>query len=396
MKGAFSSMTETGNSSIVDTPKINPKNPFNNFTEYEDYNNDYREIVPQIDIPGCEIPFVPSADEKKSIRHYFNLSGGGMVLHFIFSYGFFIIIQMILQKLIMKSDGIASSEVSYGYIAGLENFFSESSINIGLNMLIMMTCNTLVFLIGSKLSKVKLSSYFQTSDLTIGTLLSYLVISFFIRYAGGIAGTVFKVIFEGADMTVGTEMMNYQYPKTVILTIVYACIAAPITEELMYRGFMLKNLSRISQRFGIFMSATLFGLMHGNVSQFIFAFVFGIFLAHIDIKHNSLIPSMVIHAFSNTVSIAISYSGVLDNYFASAIIGLLMLGLGVWGAVLLVKFYKKNRLPFTMPHQKLRNGSAVSSVMLILSVAIYTSLTIYSSFPTIAAAINMFLNRLFN
>ena len=49
-----------------------------------------------------------------------------------------------------------------------------------------------------------------------------------------------------------------------------------------------------------------------------------------------------------------------------------------------IKFYKNNRLPFTMPHQKLRNGTAVSSVMLIIPVVIYTFFTIYNSFPKLA------------
>ncbi|MCI7805124.1 MAG: CPBP family intramembrane metalloprotease, partial [Oscillospiraceae bacterium] len=224
---------------------------------------------------------------------------------------------------------------------------------------------------------------FQTKDLTFKTIVSYCIISFFIRYVGGFAGTAFEMIFNGVDMTVGTEMMNYQNPKTIAVTIVYTCIAAPVTEELLYRGFVLKNLSRVGQRFGIIMSSLLFGLMHGNVSQFIFAFFMGIFFAHIDVKHNSLIPSMIVHAFANTVAIAVSYSGVLDNMIAAGITGFAMLALCAAGIVLYVNFYKKNRLPFTMPHQKLRNGTAVSSVMLIISVVVYTIITIINSFPSI-------------
>lgn len=362
---------------------INPKNPFENFTEYEDYNSDYREIVPQIDIPGCVIPFEPSRDEKRKIRHYFNIAGAGILIHLVAAYGIMTAIITVLQFIVMKKDGVKFSEASVQYLMGLENFFNESSINMGLNMLVLMTCSILVFLIGSKVSKIPVGSYFQTRDLTFKTIASYCIISFFIRYVGGFAGTAFEMIFNGVDMTVGTEMMNYQNPKTIAVTIVYTCIAAPVTEELLYRGFVLKNLSRVGQRFGIIMSALLFGLMHGNVSQFIFAFFMGVFFAHIDVKHNSLIPSMIVHAFANTVSIAVSYSGVLDTMIAAGITGFAMLALCAAGIVLYVNFYKKNRLPFTMPHQKLRNGTAVSSVLLIISVVVYTIITIINSFPSI-------------
>lgn len=374
-------------SSPPDVSDINPKNPFENFTEYEEYNSDYREIVPQIDIPGCIIPFEPSIDEKRKIRHYFNVAGMGILLHLIASTGIMMAILTILQHIVMKKDGVSASEATVQYISGLESFFNESSINIGINMLVLMTCSILVFFIGSKISKIKISSYFQTTDLTFKTIIAYCIISFFIRYVGGIAGTAFEMFFSGVDMSVGSEMMNYQSPKTIAVTAVYACFAAPVTEELMYRGFVLKNLSRVGQRFGIIMSALLFGLMHGNVSQFIFAFFMGIFFAHIDIKHNSLLPSMIVHAFVNTFSIIVSYSGALDNEITAGLTGLIMIALCAAGLVLYVKFYKKNRLPFTMPHQKLRNGTAVSSIMLILTIAVYTVITVINSFPAISDSI---------
>ncbi len=43
-------------------------NPFDNPTEYHDYNGDYSDIVPQIEIPGCKIPVEPCKAEKKRIR----------------------------------------------------------------------------------------------------------------------------------------------------------------------------------------------------------------------------------------------------------------------------------------------------------------------------------------
>lgn len=367
--------------------KIDPKDPFENFTEFKDYNSDYREIVPQIDIPGCVIPFEPSRNERKKIRQYFNITGAGIILHFLAAQGMFYVIIKILKRIAMKTDGITPSEASDRYLSGLQNFFNESSINIGLNMLVLMTCSILVFLIGSKITKIKLGSYFQTDGLTFGTMISYFLMSFFIRYIGGIANVVFEFIFNGVDMSVGTEIISYSNTKTIAVAVVYTCLIAPVTEELMFRGFVLKNLSRVGQRFGIIVSSLIFGLMHGNINQFLFAFFFGIFLAHIDMKHNSLIPSIFVHAFSNTISCAVAYSGILNNYFLTAFTGMIMFALGIAGIVLFVNFYKKNRLPFTTPHQKLRNGTAVSSVMLILSIVAYSAITVINSFPDIAKKI---------
>ena len=135
---------------------INPRNPFNNFTEYEAYNSDYSEIVPQIALPGCKIPFEPSKAERKRIRHYFNIAGGGIFLHFLLSNGLLFAVMYILQLVVMKIDGVKPSEATRQYLSGLETFFNTSSINIGLNMLILMSCSIIIFMIGSKVSNIKI------------------------------------------------------------------------------------------------------------------------------------------------------------------------------------------------------------------------------------------------
>ena len=64
------------------TKPINPHNAFDNPTENPDYNDDYGKIVPQISIEGCKIPHLPSKAEKKRIRYFYNIAGGGILFHF--------------------------------------------------------------------------------------------------------------------------------------------------------------------------------------------------------------------------------------------------------------------------------------------------------------------------
>ena len=379
----YNTPAENTQQNISGVPPINPQNPFENFTEYEDYNSDYSEIVPQIAIPGCQIPFEPSKSERSRIRHFFNITGLVILFHFLLTYIFAIGFDLLFRYITMNVDGVSGADATPQYLRGLDIFFGNSSVSIGLTLLTFMICNLLAFFVGSKITKIKLSSYFKTTALTFKTIMIYCMISFFIRYAGGFAGVIFQ-IFTGADMTGADVILGYTDPKSIIITVLYTCIVAPVTEELMYRGFVLKNLSRVSQRFGIIMSSLLFGLMHGNMSQFIFAFIMGIFLAHIDIKHNSIVPSIIVHAFSNIVSIAISYSGVLDNLALAAVCSLILISLAILGFIMWIFFMKKNRLPFTMPHQKLRNGTAISSVLLLIPIVVYTFITLLSSFPNLS------------
>jgi len=88
-----------------------------------------------------------------------------------------------------------------------------------------------------------------------------------------------------------------QYSFITLLTIV---IAAPILEELIFRGIildgLLKNYSPIKS---ILITSVLFGLAHLNPWQFISAFSLGAFISWIYYKTGSLSLAIIIHSVNN-------------------------------------------------------------------------------------------------
>ncbi len=80
----------------------------------------------------------------------------------------------------------------------------------------------------------------------------------------------------------------------------YITILAPITEELLFRGLILRTLQPYGKRFAIFASAVVFGLLHGNVIQIPFAFLTGLVLGYVTVEY-SLAWAIVLHMFNNLV-----------------------------------------------------------------------------------------------
>lgn len=80
----------------------------------------------------------------------------------------------------------------------------------------------------------------------------------------------------------------------------YAAIAAPLTEELLFRGFVLDSLRPYGKRFAIFGSAVLFGLFHGNLLQVPYAFLMGLVLGYLAAEY-SFVWALVLHVFNNLV-----------------------------------------------------------------------------------------------
>ena len=82
-------------------------------------------------------------------------------------------------------------------------------------------------------------------------------------------------------------------------TIIFTVILAPILEEIVFRKLICDRLLPLGEGYAIFVSAAIFGLVHGNFYQFAYAFLLGAFFAFIYVKTGKLIYSCILHIFVN-------------------------------------------------------------------------------------------------
>ncbi len=80
----------------------------------------------------------------------------------------------------------------------------------------------------------------------------------------------------------------------------YASILGPVSEELLFRGYVLRTLEPFGKKFAIFGSALLFGLFHGNLLQAPYAFMVGLVLGYVAVEY-SCFWAMGVHIFNNLV-----------------------------------------------------------------------------------------------
>ena len=80
----------------------------------------------------------------------------------------------------------------------------------------------------------------------------------------------------------------------------YTCILAPVTEEILFRGVVLRKLIPYGKRFAILCSAVTFGLFHGNLVQAPFAFLVGLVLGYVAAEYN-ICWAMLLHMVNNLV-----------------------------------------------------------------------------------------------
>ena len=107
------------------------------------------------------------------------------------------------------------------------------------------------------------------------------------------------------------DNLTGQYGLFFFLLVV---VAAPVLEELIFRGIMLDGLlKKYSPIKAILISSILFGLVHLNPWQFITALSFGIFSGWIYYKTKNVSFSIIIHAANNLGAFLLNYFSDSNN-----------------------------------------------------------------------------------
>lgn len=114
----------------------------------------------------------------------------------------------------------------------------------------------------------------------------------------------------------------------------YMAFGAPIAEEILCRGLILRPMEKYGKRFAIMMSAFFFGLLHGNVVQTPFAFVVGLVLGYVTVEYN-ILWAMVLHMINNLV-LGDMINRALGAELGDMVTGLLVIGFMVATVIILI------------------------------------------------------------
>ncbi len=238
------------------------------------------------------IPPQPTKEEyqshiyKKGLRRTAN-GLGALLLAF---FGLELLVASVAQ-LILTANGMAQELSEYNILFMLESGMTSS---------IVFFAAGLVYCL---IRKLRFSSLFPFRK-TGGTMLYRLCIiglsfSLMSNYVVDILNRnlgLFGIKNTGGTIKTGDN------PNVLLFFLTVAIIPA-FVEEFAFRGVMMGVLRPYSEGLAIFVSSAAFALMHGNFVQLPFTFCCGLVFAYIDVKANSLLPSIIIHFLNNGLSV---------------------------------------------------------------------------------------------
>lgn len=98
------------------------------------------------------------------------------------------------------------------------------------------------------------------------------------------------------DMNPVTDMVYDLSPSMIM----YSCILGPFMEEFLFRGVFLKRARLYGDRTAVVFTALMFGLMHGNLSQFLYAAAIGLIFGYVAVETNGIRYTVLLHIIVNS------------------------------------------------------------------------------------------------
>lgn len=140
------------------------------------------------------------------------------------------------------------------------------------------------------------------------------------------------------------EFINQAFDELAIspiIMILTVAVIAPIYEEVVFRGILLKGMaSKINPKLALVISALFFALVHMNIPQGINAFLLGLLIGAIYINRGSIYLCIFAHFVNNSVGISISGAfQLIDGKYAILIHATAF----IMGIIILIIAYRRNK-----------------------------------------------------
>jgi len=158
----------------------------------------------------------------------------------------------------------------------------------------------IAFPVGFLILRAMPASVPEPHAVRFGTLAVFLLMSVCVMYVGNFIGVG---VTTGIDSLKGTQYVNpvdqVLSNWNIYINIAALLIIAPVLEETLFRKYLIDRLRVYGEGTAIVLSGLLFGLFHGNLSQFFYAFGIGCLFAYIYLRTGKLRYTIALHATIN-------------------------------------------------------------------------------------------------
>lgn len=213
--------------------------------------------------------------------------------------------------------------------------------------------------------------FFTGDKMTGRSFLILLIVFMSAQAAFSLLGGGMELGFNQFGYSILGEIEDASSNSSTASMLLYASFIGPVSEEIIFRGFVMRGFEKYGARYAVLMSAVIFGLFHGNLIQSIFAGLVGLVLGYTAMRY-SIKWAVLLHIINNFVFgelLTRLLSGMNESMQSIVLYGIE--GAFLAGTVVLV-LMKKKELRERMKETKIDRGLlgvTFSSIWLLIFFA---------------------------
>ncbi len=138
------------------------------------------------------------------------------------------------------------------------------------------------------------------NNISVGQFFKLFAVSYALTYVSNIVGAVvISILTAIKGAPIENNVLDAVMNTDIVTELIFMVILAPIVEELVFRKLIIDRTLIFGDKTAIFISALAFGLFHGNLSQFVYAFTLGMIFAYVYIRTGNILVTIGLHMMMN-------------------------------------------------------------------------------------------------
>lgn len=147
----------------------------------------------------------------------------------------------------------------------------------------------------------------EKKKMTVGQWIITFIICYAGMYLANILGNIITAIISVVKgSAVSNDILNIATSNDVWCNALIMVLLAPIAEELLFRKLLIDRTAKYGEGISVLFSALFFGLFHGNLNQFAYAFVIGGIFGFIYVKTRNIKYTIFMHMLINFLGSIVS------------------------------------------------------------------------------------------
>lgn len=233
-------------------------------------------------------------EEKRSFLKEFRCVGGFILFFTLFSgilQGGFNLVSILIEELLDVNKISGSIINAFNYIAIIFTYY------LGYRIFLKKWNNNINYKIDKKYNKLRI-----TLDIIIAIILirfCWILWEYFLNF----------INYNQSNLDDGLDFIS----------IIYAALIAPLCEEVIMRGYVLSTLRKYGVYLSVIVSSFIFGMFHGTATQIIPCIFIGIILSTLTLKYKSILPSIISHIITNSITILLFFINIKNAFLINII-----------------------------------------------------------------------------